>query len=136
MLRVGWGDRRGEGSCHCQGKGRKEPDQHGSRPQQQPFRYGRPLGIEAGGEDMIGFACSNTDLTMGPPGCREPFMGNNPFAFAFNAGEKYPEVCVDMATSGVAFGKCKDLAKRGKPIPAVGCWTKMEMIPQSWKIAL
>jgi ureidoglycolate dehydrogenase (NAD+) len=45
-------------------------------------------------------------------------MGNNPFSFAFKAGEKYPEVCVDMATSGVAFGKCKDLAKRGKEIPS------------------
>lgn len=70
------------------------------------------------GDDMIGFACSNTDLTMGPPNCKEPFMGNNPFSFAFKAGEKYPEVCVDMATSGVAFGKCKDLAKRGKEIPS------------------
>lgn len=44
-------------------------------------------------------------------------MGNNPFAFAFYASDKYPEVCVDMATSGVAMGKAKDLAKRGKPIP-------------------
>ena len=38
--------------------------------------------------------------------------------FCFLSGEKYPEVCVDMATSGVAFGKCKDLAKRGKEIPS------------------
>ena len=82
------------------------------------FGMGGHWALKLAGEDMIGFACSNTDLTMGPPGCREPFMGNNPFAFAFNAGEKYPEVCVDMATSGVAFGKCKDLAKRGKPIPS------------------
>ncbi len=74
--------------------------------------------MKLAGDDMIGFACSNTDLTMGPPGCRVPFMGNNPFAVAFKASDQYPEVCVDMATSGVAFGKAKDLAKRGKPIPS------------------
>lgn len=84
------------------------------------FGMGGHWALKLAGDDMIGFACSNTDLTMGPPGCKEPFMGNNPFAFAFKAGEKYPEVCVDMATSGVAFGKCKDLAKRGKEIP--GGW--------------
>ena len=74
--------------------------------------------LKLAGDDMIGFACSTTDLTMGPVGSREPFMGNNPFAFAVKAGEKYPEFCVDMATSTVAMGKCKDLAKRGKPIPS------------------
>lgn len=82
------------------------------------FGMGGHWAMKLAGDDMIGFACSNTDLTMGPPGCKEPFMGNNPFAFAFKAGEKYPEVCVDMATSAVAFGKCKDLAKRGKEIPS------------------
>lgn len=82
------------------------------------FGMGGHWALKLAGDDMIGFACSNTDLTMGPPGCREPFMGNNPFSFAFKAGEKYPEVCIDMATSGVAFGKCKDLAKRGKEIPS------------------
>lgn len=82
------------------------------------FGMGGHWALKLAGDDMIGFACSNTDLTMGPPGCKEPFMGNNPFAFAFKASDKYPEVCVDMATSGVAFGKCKDLAKRGKEIPS------------------
>lgn len=81
------------------------------------FGMGAHWALKLAGEDMIGMACSTTDLTMGPPGCKEPFMGNNPFAFAFYASEKYPEVCVDMATSGVAMGKAKDLAKRGKPIP-------------------
>ncbi len=74
--------------------------------------------LKLAGDDMIGFACSTTDLTMGPPNAKAPFMGNNPFAFAVKAGEKYPEFCVDMATSLVAMGKCKDLAKRGKPIPS------------------
>lgn len=82
------------------------------------FGMGGHWALKLAGDDMIGMACSTTDLTMGPPGCKEPFMGNNPFAFAFRASEKYPEVCVDMATSGVAMGKAKDLAKRGLPIPS------------------
>lgn len=74
--------------------------------------------LKLAGDDCIGFACSTTDLTMGAPGSKEPFMGNNPFAFAVKACDKYPEFCVDMATSTVAMGKCKDLKKRGKPIPS------------------
>lgn len=82
------------------------------------FGMGGHWALKLAGDDMIGMACSTTDLTMGPPFCREPFMGNNPFSFAFKASDKYPEVCVDMATSEVAMGKAKDLAKRGKPIPS------------------
>ncbi len=73
--------------------------------------------MKLAGDDMIGFACSNTDPSMSPPGAIVPFMGNNPFAFAFKASEKYPEVCTDMATSAAALGKAKDMAKRGKQIP-------------------
>ena len=69
------------------------------------------------GDDCIGFACSNTDPSMAPPGVTIPFIGNNPFSFAFAAGKKYPEVCVDMATSAAAFGKAKAYALAGKPIP-------------------
>ena len=73
--------------------------------------------MKLAGEDCIGFACSNTDPSMAPPGVMIPFIGNNPFSFAFAAGEKYPEVCVDMATSAAAFGKAKAYALAGKPIP-------------------
>ena len=68
------------------------------------------------GEDMIGFACSNTSPSMPAPGATQPALGNNPFAFAYS-GEKYKEICVDMACSIVAGGKVKDLASRGKEIP-------------------
>lgn len=73
--------------------------------------------MKLAGDDCIGFACSNTDPSMAPPGVTIPFIGNNPFSFAFAAGEKYPEVCVDMATSAAAFGKAKAYALAGKPIP-------------------
>ncbi|MBC5689868.1 Ldh family oxidoreductase [Mediterraneibacter sp. NSJ-55] len=73
--------------------------------------------MKLAGEEYIGFACSNTDPSMAPPGVTVPFIGNNPFSFAFAAGGKYPEVCVDMATSAAAFGKAKAYAMAGKQIP-------------------
>ena len=99
------------------------------------FGMGAHWALKLAGDDMIGVACSTTDLTMGPPGAKEPFMGNNPFAFAFKAGEKYPEFCVDMATSLVAMGKCKDMEKRGKRFHTDGCLTKMEMTPPALRTA-
>ena len=42
--------------------------------------------MKLAGEDCIGFACSNTDPSMAPPGVTIPFIGNNPFSFAFAAG--------------------------------------------------
>lgn len=68
------------------------------------------------GEDMIGFSCSNTSKSMPAPGAAEPALGNNPFAVAYS-GEKYKEICVDMACSVAAHGKAVDLKSRGKEIP-------------------
>lgn len=53
---------------------------------------------------------------MPAPGAAEPALGNNPFAVAYS-GEKYKEVCVDMACSVAAHGKAVDLKSRGKEIP-------------------
>ena len=72
--------------------------------------------IMLSGENMIGFACSNTSCSMPAPGAAEPALGNNPFAVAYS-GEKYKEVCVDMACSVAAHGKAVDLKSRGKEIP-------------------
>ena len=44
--------------------------------------------MKLAGDDCIGFACSNTDPSMAPPGVTIPFIGNNPFSFAFAAGKK------------------------------------------------
>lgn len=73
--------------------------------------------LKLSGEDMIGFACSNSAPSMCPPGGTKPIIGNNPFSFAFKASERYPEVCVDMATSAAAFGKAREMAMQGIPIP-------------------
>lgn len=67
-------------------------------------------------EDMIGFTCSNTSRSMPAPGAAEAALGNNPFAVAYS-GDKYKEICVDMACSVAAHGKAVDLKSRGKEIP-------------------
>lgn len=72
--------------------------------------------IMLAGDDMIGFTCSNTSRSMPAPGATEAALGNNPFAVAYS-GEKYKEVCVDMACSVAAHGKAVDLKSRGKDIP-------------------
>lgn len=72
--------------------------------------------IMLAGEDMIGFTCSNTSRSMPAPGAEEAALGNNPFAVAYS-GNKYKEICVDMACSVAAHGKAVDLKSRGMEIP-------------------
>jgi LDH2 family malate/lactate/ureidoglycolate dehydrogenase len=67
-------------------------------------------------DDMIGFSGSNTSPGMPPPGAVKPGIGNNPFAIAYS-GEKYKDICVDMASSVVAMGKVVDMVQRGQPVP-------------------
>ena len=59
-------------------------------------------------EDLIGFATTNGNVMIPPPGTRTPVVGNNPLAWAFPTAEE-PPLCVDVATSVVAGGKI-DLA--------------------------
>jgi LDH2 family malate/lactate/ureidoglycolate dehydrogenase len=72
--------------------------------------------LMAAGKNLVGFATSNSYPVMAPPGTITPTHGNNPFAFAFPAGGKFP-IVVDMATSVVSQGKIKQHAAEGKPIP-------------------
>ncbi len=60
-------------------------------------------------------------LTNAPPlmpvwGGRSAFLGTSPFAFA--APSQSTPIVLDMATSVVAFGKIRQAARRGEPIPA------------------
>lgn len=101
----------------CREKARHSPISMVSVRNSNHFGMAAHWALKLSGEDMIGFACSNSAPAMCPPGGTRPFIGNNPFSFAFNAGERYPEVCVDMATSAAAFGKAREMAKQGIPIP-------------------
>ncbi len=72
--------------------------------------------LMAAEKNLVGFATSNSYPVMAPPGATAPVHGNNPFAFAFPAGKRFP-VVVDMATSVASQGKIKQYGNEGKAIP-------------------
>ena len=72
--------------------------------------------LMAAERNLVGFAASNSYPVMAPPGANTPVHGNNPFAFAFPGGKRFP-IVVDMATSVASQGKIKQYANEGKPIP-------------------
>jgi len=72
--------------------------------------------LMAAEQNLVGFAASNSYPVMAPPGAATPVHGNNPFAFAFPAGKRFP-IVVDMATSVASQGKIKQYGNEGKKIP-------------------
>lgn len=66
--------------------------------------------------DLIGFATTNGNVMIPPPGTRTPVVGNNPLAWAFPTAEE-PPFCVDVATSVVAGGKIDLALAEGDTIP-------------------
>ncbi len=84
--------------------------------QSNHFGAGSYWALKLAGEDMIGFSGSNVEMNMVAIGSRKPVIGNNPFAIAFPA-EKHTNVCVDMATSTVAFGKILEYRQLNKRLP-------------------
>jgi LDH2 family malate/lactate/ureidoglycolate dehydrogenase len=71
------------------------------------------LAAEAG---LIGFACTNFDSLVAPPGGRTPVFGTNPFAYALPA-RRHPPVVLDIATTVTAMQKVRVAAERGEPLP-------------------
>ena len=66
--------------------------------------------------DLIGFATTNGNVMIPPPGTRTPVVGNNPLAWAFPTAEE-PPLCIDVATSVVAGGKIDLALAEGDAIP-------------------
>jgi len=77
--------------------------------------------LEALEHDVIGIAMTNTTGIVAPLWGRDRMLGTNPIAIAFPGMEESP-IVIDMATSGVAYGKI-ELAQR-----------KKESIPEGWAI--
>src|SRR5262249_7814899 len=66
---------------------------------------------------MVGiYAAGSSANHMAPWGGAEPLVGTNPIAFAIPAGQEAP-VGLDIATSLASFGKMRDYALKGEPIP-------------------
>jgi LDH2 family malate/lactate/ureidoglycolate dehydrogenase len=66
--------------------------------------------------DQVGFATTNGNVMLPPPGGTTPVVGNNPLAWAFPADQE-PPLCFDVATSIVAGGKIDLAAAEGDQIP-------------------
>jgi LDH2 family malate/lactate/ureidoglycolate dehydrogenase len=72
--------------------------------------------LEALKRDMIGWAMTNTTKLVAPLWGAERMLGTNPIAIGFPAGEE-PDVVVDMATTGAAYGKIEMARRKGEPVP-------------------
>lgn len=69
--------------------------------------------VDAG---MVALVACNTDTVMAPPGGGRRVLGTNPIAIAV-PGEAGVRPLLDMATSGVAYGKLIVAAEEGTAIP-------------------
>ena len=67
-------------------------------------------------EDMISFACTNTEALMAPPGGKEVLLGTNPLSVCVPTGN-HGALNYDIATSAVAQGKIFDARIKGITIP-------------------
>ncbi len=71
------------------------------------------LAAEAG---LIGFACTNFNPLVAPPGGRTAVFGTNPFAYGLPSAS-HPPLVLDVATSAVAMQKVRLAAEEGEPMP-------------------
>jgi LDH2 family malate/lactate/ureidoglycolate dehydrogenase len=65
---------------------------------------------------LIGFACTNYNSLVAPPGGRTPVFGTNPFAYGLPAGRHAP-VVMDVATTSVAMQKVRVAQTAGEQMP-------------------
>jgi LDH2 family malate/lactate/ureidoglycolate dehydrogenase len=66
--------------------------------------------------NMIGLAMSNASPNVVPFGGRQPMLGTNPIAWAIPCGTE-PAIVMDMATSGISYGKLELALRTGAAIP-------------------
>jgi LDH2 family malate/lactate/ureidoglycolate dehydrogenase len=72
--------------------------------------------LEAVAQRMIGWAMTNTTMSVAPLWGAEMMLGTNPIAVAFPAKEE-PPVVIDMATSVVTMGALEQARRAGNTIP-------------------
>ena len=72
------------------------------------------IAAEAG---LIGFACTNFNALVAPPGGRTAVLGTNPLAYGLPA-HRHPPVVFDVATTVVAMQKVRVAAEKGESMPA------------------
>lgn len=71
------------------------------------------LAAEAG---LVGFACTNFNALVAPPGGRDAVLGTNPFAYGLPTQQRAP-VVFDIATTTVAMQQVRVAAEQGESMP-------------------
>ncbi|MCL6449944.1 MAG: Ldh family oxidoreductase [Acetobacteraceae bacterium] len=73
--------------------------------------------LMAAARGLIGLAATNAAPTLAPWGGREARLGNNPWAIAVPCRTLGHPLLLDIANSVSSFGKLRQLAEEGRPIP-------------------
>ena len=68
------------------------------------------------GDDMIGFATTNSIPLLAAPTSKTAVIGNNPFSLAVTTG-KGEHMSVDISNGKMAFGKIHEYRRLNKPFP-------------------
>lgn len=74
--------------------------------------YGR----QAAARGMIGIAFTHSDAFVTPHNGREAFLGTNPICIAVPSADG-PPLCLDMATSTIAFNRVMNARRDGTTLP-------------------
>lgn len=72
--------------------------------------------LEMARQDLAGLAFTNSDALVAPHGGVAPFFGTNPFSFAMRGEAEGDLLCIDMATSQIAFSKVRERRLAGQPL--------------------
>jgi LDH2 family malate/lactate/ureidoglycolate dehydrogenase len=67
-------------------------------------------------QGLAGLAFTNSDALVAPHGGIAPFFGTNPFSFAMRGEAEGDLLCIDMATSQIAFSRIRERRLAGQPL--------------------
>jgi LDH2 family malate/lactate/ureidoglycolate dehydrogenase len=77
---------------------------------------GRPYVRLAADAGLVGFACTNFNPLVAPPGGRSPVLGTNPLAYGIPA-KSHPPVVLDIATTVVSMQKVRVAGANNESLP-------------------